>query len=198
MSMIVDEILALYETAGGAAYLSDVVSHTEHALQTAAQAMHAGASDALIVAALLHDVGHLLPGVDETARAASRLDGRHEARGAVFLARYFPLAVTRPIAMHVRAKRYLCAMDSAYVAQLSPASVQSLALQGGPLAGEAIGAFERRPGFREAVSLRQWDEAAKVPGHRVPGFEHYRPLIERCLAPADSSRDRRRPVTFAR
>jgi phosphonate degradation associated HDIG domain protein len=191
MSVIVDEILGLYETAGHTAYLPDVVSHAEHALQTAAQALHAGAPDPLIVAALLHDLGHLLPGVDEA-------DARHEARGAVFLARYFPPAVTRPIAMHVRAKRYLCAVNPAYVEQLSPASVQSLALQGGPLAGDEVGAFEQRPGFREALRLRRWDEAAKVPGRRVAGFTQYRSLIERCLKSADSSHDRRRPATFAR
>jgi phosphonate degradation associated HDIG domain protein len=191
MSVIVEEILALYETAGSADYLPDIVSHTEHALQTAARALHAGAPDTLVVAALLHDVGHLLPGLDEAALAASRVDARHEARGAVFLARYFPIAVTRPIAMHVAAKRYLCALDPAYVGQLSPSSVQSLALQGGPLDDDAVEAFERRPGFREALSLRRWDEAAKVPGRRVPGFAQYRPLLERCLRPVGDALVRR-------
>jgi phosphonate degradation associated HDIG domain protein len=200
MDKIVDELLGLYETAGETAYLRDVVSHTEHALQTAAQAVQAGAPDALVVAALLHDVGHLLPGVDETSLGASGADARHEARGAVFLARYFPIAVTRPIAMHVAAKRYLCAVDPAYAARLSPSSVRSLALQGGPLRDEAISAFERRAGFQEALSLRRWDEAAKVPGQTVPGLASYRPLIERCLAvgrlATDSSHDRRRTAIF--
>ena len=182
MRGIADEVLALYETQGEAAYLHDLVSHTEHALQTAAQAVQAGAPESLVVAALLHDVGHLLPGiVQEHALTAPGVDGRHEARGAVFLARYFPPEVTRPVALHVAAKRYLCAVEPGYFAQLSPASVQSLALQGGPLAGDAVGEFERRPGFREAVLLRRWDEAAKVPGHPVPGLAQYRPLIERAM-----------------
>jgi predicted HD phosphohydrolase len=197
---IVDELLGLYERAGGAAYLRDVVSHTEHALQTAAHAVQAAAPDALVVAALLHDIGHLLPGVDEGSLAASGIDARHEARGAVFLARYFPITVTRPIAMHVAAKRYLCAVDSAYAARLSPSSINSLARQGGPLRGDAIGAFERRPGFQEALSLRRWDEAAKVPGQPVHGLAHYRPLIERCLAvgrlATDSSHERRPSAIF--
>jgi phosphonate degradation associated HDIG domain protein len=180
--VVAAEILALYETRGGADYLHDLVSQTDHALQAAAQAVQAGAPDALVVAALLHDVGHLLPDVGDDALAASGLDARHEARGAVFLGRYFPPEVTRPVGLHVAAKRYLCAVQPGYVAQLSPDSVQSLVLQGGPLADDEVREFERRPGFREAVLLRRWDEAAKVPGHRVPGLAHYRPLIERYLA----------------
>jgi phosphonate degradation associated HDIG domain protein len=183
MSAVAAEILALYETRGNADYLHDLVSQADHALQAAAQAVQAGAPDALIVAALLHDVGHLLPDVGD----ASGPDAQHEARGAVFLARYFPPEVTRPVGLHVTAKRYLCAIQPGYVAQLSPDSVQSLVLQGGPLVGDEVREFERRPGFREAVLLRRWDEAAKVPGHRVPGLSYYRPLIERCLGWRDSS-----------
>jgi gamma-butyrobetaine dioxygenase len=181
MSEIVDEILALYEARGGAAYLGERVSQTEHALQTAAHAVQAGAPDALIVAALLHDIGHLLPDVGEQVAAASGLDARHERRGAAFLGRYFPPEVTRPIRLHVAAKRYLCRVESDYFVELSPASRQSLALQGGPLGADETREFERRPGFREAVVLRRWDEAGKVPGHSAPALAHYRPLLEHCI-----------------
>jgi gamma-butyrobetaine dioxygenase len=160
MSEMVDEILALYETRGNAAYLQDLVSQTEHALQAAAHAAQAGATDALIVAALLHDIGHLLPDVGEGASGASGLDTRHERRGAAFLGRYFPPEVTRPVSLHVAAKRYLCAVEPGYLAQLSPASVQSLALQGGPLTGSS------QPGCNAAIG------ASRCPTIADPGAFH--------------------------
>jgi gamma-butyrobetaine dioxygenase len=174
MNPSVGRILALYESRGGGAYSQDRVSHLEHALQSAAQAAAAGAPDALVVAALLHDVGHLL----------SEVDREHEALGVVFLGRYFPPEVARPVGLHVAAKRYLCAMEPGYVERLSPMSVRSLALQGGPFTTAEARAFEGHLGFREAVMLRRWDDDAKVPGLRVPVLEHYQPLLERCLLPS--------------
>ena len=193
MSLIVDEILTLYESRGGADYSWDRVSQTIHALQTAAQAAQAGVTDTLVVAALLHDVGHLLADADEGAPAGQDLDDRHEARGAAFLGRHFRPEIARVVGLHVAAKRYLCAAEPGYVQRLSPDSVRSLALQGGPLAGDEMQAFERQAGFREAVMLRKWDEAAKIPGLPVPELACYRPLLERNLRtslarPADLSR----------
>src|SRR5215471_18971763 len=181
MSDVVGEILALYASRGSTAYAPERISQTEHALQTARQAVVANASDTLVVAALLHDVGHLLFDLDEGTLAEQELDGRHEARGAAFLGRYFHPEVVRPVGLHVAAKRYLCAVEPGYVDQLSPASSHSLVLQGGPLTPREISAFERRVGAREAVALRGWDEAAKVPGLRVPGLDWNRPLLEACL-----------------
>ena len=181
MTVIVDEILALYESRGGADYRGNGLSQTDHALQTAALAVQAGVSDTLVVAALLHDVGHLLAAVDEGAPDRPDVDDRHEARGAAFIGRHFQAEAARVIGLHVAAKRYLCAVEPGYVERLSPDSVHSLALQGGPLAGGEIQAFERKTAFREAVMLRKWDEAAKVPGLPVPDLSRYRPLLERCL-----------------
>jgi phosphonate degradation associated HDIG domain protein len=178
---IVDSILALYETRGAAAYSGERVSQTEHALQAAMQALRAGAPEPLVVAALLHDIGHLLPAAAEATLARRSPEGRHEARGAVFLARHFRSEVVRPVGLHVAAKRYLCAVEPGYADRLSPASVRSLALQGGPLADREVRAFERRAGSRDAVALRRWDDAAKVPRLRVPGLAYYRPLLEDCL-----------------
>lgn len=174
MNPSVGRIVALYESRGGAAYSQDRVSHLEHALQSAAQAVAAGAPDALVVAALLHDVGHLLSDVDD----------EHEALGATFLGRYFPPEVARPVGLHVAAKRYLCTTQPDYAGRLSPMSVRSLALQGGPFTDAEARAFERRLGCRDAVMLRRWDDDAKVPGLRAPGLEHYHPLLERCLLPS--------------
>jgi gamma-butyrobetaine dioxygenase len=151
-------------------------------LQTAALAQREGASEALIAAALLHDVGHLLHGRDEDI-AARGLDGRHEEAGHAWLARHFSPAVTEPIKLHVAAKRYLCTVDRECECRLSPASRRSLELQGGPMGAEETQKFERHEFCREAVRLRRWDDEAKIPGLAVPGLEHYRALLEALAAP---------------
>jgi gamma-butyrobetaine dioxygenase len=139
-----------------------------------------GAGIQLIAAALLHDVGHLLHGLPEDV-ATQGIDGRHEEGGAAWLAQYFTPAVAGIVRLHVAAKRYLCAVDPAYAAGLSPASQQSLALQGGPFNQDEARRFEQELFWQEAVALRRWDDGAKVPCLDVPGLEHYRPCLEMVL-----------------
>jgi phosphonate degradation associated HDIG domain protein len=174
---VYDEISGLFERKGRNAYLGERVSQAEHALQAAHLAEREGAPDALVVAALLHDIGHVLddPPEDLVDRG---IDGRHEELGAAWLARGFGPAVAEPARLHVAAKRYLCATDPSYLDALSPASARSLALQGGPLPGDELARFDSQPHARDAVRLRRWDDAAKVPGLAVPGLEHYRARIE--------------------
>ncbi len=157
-------------------YFGEPVTQLAHALQCAWLAERAGASDALVVAALLHDVGHLVHGLDEDV-ADNGIDARHEQAGQRWLAQFFGLEVTEPVRLHVEAKRYLCGADAQYAASLSPASRQSLALQGGPLAGNELIAFAEQPFAREAVLLRRWDDRAKTPGRQVPGLAHYGPRL---------------------
>jgi gamma-butyrobetaine dioxygenase len=183
---IVDDIMRLFERRGAAAYHGEPVSQTEHALQAAESAEREGAPDSLIVAALLHDVGHLLEGQDEDL-ADRGLDGRHEEAGHAWLAKYFGPAVTEPIRLHVAAKRYLCAVNPAYLTGLSPASRMSLALQGGPMDDEERAEFESNPLFEEAVRLRHWDDTAKIPGLQVPGLDHYRQRLEAAARAAQAS-----------
>jgi phosphonate degradation associated HDIG domain protein len=174
---IVDEIMDLFARRGAAAYHGEAVSQTEHALQAAELAEREGASDNLVVAALLHDTGHLLDGQDEDL-ADRGLDGRHEEAGCAWLAVHFDPTVTEPIRLHVAAKRYLCAVDPGYLAGLSPSSRLSLSLQGGPMDAEERANFESNPLYHEAIRLRHWDDTAKVPGLTVPGLEHYRERLE--------------------
>ena len=141
---IVDDIMDLFARRGAAAYHGEAVSQTEHALQAAELAEREGAADHLVVAALLHDVGHLLDGQDEDL-ADRGLDGRHEEAGCAWLAAHFGPEVTEPIRLHVAAKRYLCAVDPAYLAGLSPASRRSLSLQGGPMNAEERGGLREQP-----------------------------------------------------
>ena len=171
-----DEVLAIYGQRGAEAYFGESVSVTEHALQAAHFAESDGASPALIVASLLHDVGHLIdPAPDQIEDW--KFDARHEMGGARWLAQRFEPAVSEPVRLHVAAKRYLCACDAAYMRLLSPASLRTLELQGGAMADAERAAFEAEAYHREAVQLRRYDDRAKIEGFSTPGLEHYLPLI---------------------
>ncbi|HLY20566.1 MAG TPA: HD domain-containing protein [Bryobacteraceae bacterium] len=176
--MRVDErIIEIFAARGGNAYFGEPVSQLEHALEAAHYAEQDQAPPWLVVAALLHDIGHLLHDLPEHI-ADLGIDARHEDVGHHWLAQYFGPQVTAPVRMHVDAKRYLCASDPEYLRLLSPASAQSLQLQGGAFSAAEAHEFEQRPFAREAVRLRRWDDLAKVPGMPVPGLEHYRAMIE--------------------
>jgi phosphonate degradation associated HDIG domain protein len=177
---LVDRILAVFAGPGQGAYFGEAVTQAEHALQTAALAEAAAADPELVAAALLHDVGHLLHGLGEDA-ADRGIDDRHEEGGAAWLARHFGPAVADPVRLHVAAKRYLCAVEPDYLAALSLASQRSLELQGGPFTPDEAEAFRREPHWEDAVALRRWDDAAKVPGLAVPGLDHYRPVLNAVL-----------------
>lgn len=167
-----EQIAQLFRDRGQAAYFGEEVSQTEHALQAAWAAERAGASSDLILAALLHDIGHLLHGLPEDI-ADSGLDARHEELGARWLAQFFGPEVTEPIRLHVPAKRYLCAVDPEYVRQLSEASILSLKVQGGPFSPEEAEAFRAGPHAEAALALRRWDEVAKMKGLATPDVEHF-------------------------
>jgi len=179
---VTGEIFELFHTRGQSAYFGEGVSQIEHALQAAWLAKRSKPAHALIVAALLHDIGHLIHGLPENI-ADQGIDGSHETAGGAWLARHFGPAVTEPIRLHVNAKRYLCYSDASYGARLSLASQQSLALQGGPCTPEEAHELEMNPFFRDALSLRRWDDAAKIPGLVVPSLDHYRYLIENLALP---------------
>ena len=170
---ICTQVETLFRQHGDDAYFGESVSQREHALQAAHLAENEGAPDSLVVAALLHDVGHLLHGLDEQI-ADRGIDGRHEAVGEAWLREWFGPEVTEPVRLHVAAKRYLCAVDPDYRAHLSPASQLSLDLQGGCFSADEATAFEANPFAEAATRLRRWDDAAKTPARDVPGVEHYR------------------------
>ena len=172
-----DEIERLFQLRGDTAYFGEAVSQKEHALQTAFLAQSESASDSLIIAALLHDIGHLLHDVGENA-ADLGIDTAHEDVGNRWLSQWFGSAVTEPARLHVAAKRYLCTIDPAYFATLSPASVQSLHLQGGLMTAQEIAKFEAHPHYRDAVHLRRWDDQAKTVGLDVPDVSAYRAILD--------------------
>ncbi len=156
-----------------ARHYSEEVTLAEHMLQTASLAEAAGADAPTCLAALLHDVGHLVDAPEHGTTG----NPFHAAVGAELLAAWFPPGVTEPVRLHVAAKRYLVAVDPAYADVLSPASAHTLALQGGPLTPDECRAFEGEPHRDAALAVRRWDEQAKVPGRRVPALDHYRTLV---------------------
>jgi phosphonate degradation associated HDIG domain protein len=160
-SGIIANILQLFNEKGHSEYGGEAVTQLEHALQSGTLAREENASDHLITAALLHDIGHLLHDLPEDAPLHG-IDDVHENKAAVYLRKYFPEAVTEPVRLHVEAKRYLATKESSYFDLLSEPSKQSLVLQGGLMSSAEVSAFEQNPFFSDAVMLRKWDDQAKV------------------------------------
>ncbi|MEY3175144.1 MAG: hypothetical protein RLZZ436_3058 [Planctomycetota bacterium] len=172
-------IFAVFHERGGRHY-GEHVSELEHALQTAEFARQFGESDAVVLACLLHDFGHMLHELGEDV-ALQGVDARHEELGAQLLQNLFPEEVLDPIRQHVAAKRYLCWKEPQYAAGLSASSVRSLKLQGGPMTAAEAAAFEARPHFAACVSLRRYDDMGKVPQMQTASLQSYEPLIRQFL-----------------
>jgi predicted HD phosphohydrolase len=144
-------------------------SHLDHALQTAAVLREQVPHDPeLAVAGLVHDIGHLLPGVG---------DAEHAEAGASAVRAALGERVAGLVGLHVAAKRYLVARQEAYGGALAADSVASLALQGGPMSADELAAFERQPSFDDAITLRRADESGKVDGLVVRGLAEWMPIV---------------------
>ena len=191
----VDEIAELFGSAAAGGVPGRAGHGPAHLLQAGALAEAAGAPPPLVAAALLHDVGHLPGGgASRTGRELmAGTDNRHGARGAAWLAQWFPPPVTEPVRLHVPAKRYLCAVEPSYYALLSEASVYTLSVQGGPMTEAEAREFEALPYATDAVAVRRWDDQAKDPSADVPGFDRYRPLLEGLAASERGTRQRTQP-----
>ena len=173
---------ALHGATSYEGHRRESVSALNHALQCARLAEDARAEAPLVVAALLHDVGHFVA-IDDVGEMDD-IDDVHELRGVAVLVRDFPAAVIEPIRLHVAAKRYLTAIEPRYLRGLSPASVHSLAQQGGPLRGAEIARFEALPFAQDAVRLRRWDDLAKRPDWETPSLAYYMTLVDEVRVPA--------------
>jgi phosphonate degradation associated HDIG domain protein len=177
---VVDEIFHVFREQGAGEYLGEPVSMTEHMLQSAYAAERERAPARLVAAALLHDYGHFIHDLP-TDSAQHGVDTQHEEVAHAFLSRHFGPEIAEPIRMHVAAKRYLCATEPAYLDQLSPASVLSLELQGGPYSPAEVAAFDESPHAEDAVRLRRWDDIGKIAGLETPDLEHYRPVLQAAI-----------------
>ena len=180
MRLDLDEIFDIFATRGHAQYGGEPITQLEHGLQCATLAKEHAASPELITACLLHDLGHLLHDLGENPTKQA-IDDRHEHEGARYLQKLFSKAVTEAIALHVEAKRYLCAVDPAYYESLSENSKSSLLLQGGAYSKEESSIFILKPYAKDAVKLRIWDDLAKVEGLRTPDLTSFRTTVESSL-----------------
>jgi phosphonate degradation associated HDIG domain protein len=175
----IGELLALYQSKGAVRYGREAVTQAEHALQCASLAEAEGAAPALVAAALLHDVGHLLAKQDRDPTKVRNKDDKHEDIGWGYLKDLFGLDVAEPVRLHVGAKRYLCTVEPAYFDILSPASVRSLELQGGRLPDDQVEAFRTNRHAEDAVRLRRWDDRAKVAGAPARTIDDHADLLRR-------------------
>lgn len=177
---IVDFLAGIFERRGGEEYLGEPVTMAQHMLQGATFAEAAGHREEIIVATLLHDIGHFTSefgtfSMDDTE------DRYHEEAGARVLEKFFPAIVTDCVRFHVAAKRYLCATRPEYLARLSDASVHSLGLQGGPMSTEEVAEFEENPNVADIVAVRYLDDKGKEPDMQTPGFSHFAPMVQRVV-----------------
>jgi phosphonate degradation associated HDIG domain protein len=183
MALTVDEIARLLAEKGQRQYGREAVSQLDHALQCAQLAEEKDETRETIVAALLHDLGHLLAADRDSNPAAPReRDDLHQYIALPFLRGLLPAGVLEPIRLHVDAKRYLCATEATYWDTLSPASKRSLELQGGIYGAEEAERFMKQPFAAEAVRLRRYDDWAKDPAKLTPSLSHFLQMLDAVAA----------------
>jgi predicted HD phosphohydrolase len=177
---IVAFIADIFDRRGGEAYLGEPVTTAEHMLQGATLAEQGGRTDEIIAGALLHDIGHFTSefgafSMDDTE------DRYHEVAGARVLQPFFPATIVDCVHHHVAAKRYLCATRTRYIDRLSPASLHSLNLQGGPMSNDEVEAFEKNPNLKQIIQVRHLDDSGKREGGETYPFSHFVLLLQRLV-----------------
>jgi [1-hydroxy-2-(trimethylamino)ethyl]phosphonate dioxygenase len=176
---VLEEIRAAFARRGLETY-GEGVSQLEHALQCATCAERDGAAPALVVATLLHDIGHLIHDLPHDI-ADQGIDAQHESLGSAWLSRNFGPDVTEPVRLHVAAKRYLTTTETSYREILSPASIQTLKLQGGPMSTDECVRFAAERFAADAIRLRRWDDEGKVVGAKTPSLTHFERYVSAAM-----------------
>jgi predicted HD phosphohydrolase len=179
-----DRLLEAMRGSAARSYGGESVTELSHALQCADLARAAGVDEELQLACLLHDVGRYAVDqtliVDKKHTTATRTDARsHSDVGADLIAPWVPERVAWCVRMHAQAKRYLCALEPAYHDRLSPGSKRTLVIQGGVMTpGEADG-FATHPWAQDALTLRRWDDQAKIVNAATSVLDDWTPLLRR-------------------
>lgn len=176
---VIDFIHQQFIESGHVAY-GERISMAEHMMQSAYFAEKKNGTRELVVAAFLHDFGHLILGLPEDI-TKNGIDGFHEDIGADFLRPYLPSSILDPIQLHVAAKRYLCTVKPGYMAKLSQASKDTLHVQGGLMSEQEVNQFEAEPYFKDAIQVRLFDDLGKEEALVHPSLDYYLALTEQCL-----------------
>jgi 2-amino-1-hydroxyethylphosphonate dioxygenase (glycine-forming) len=175
---ITDQVMSFYEHHGGEEYAGEKVTQLEHMVQAAQLAEEQGYDEEVILAAFLHDIGHICEdghGDNEMGEFGIK---DHEQTGADFLkSKGFSKKIVRLVESHVEAKRYLTYKYPEYYEQLSNASKKTLEYQGGRMHEEEANAFEQYPLFSLIIQMRRWDEEAKIEHKPLPDLSHYHQMI---------------------
>ncbi len=175
------EIQKLYAQFGKEEY-GESISQLEHMVQSAQLAEAEGYDEEIILAAFLHDIGHLYGQHSKAQKMGTLGTQSHEKIGADYLReKGFSEKIAQLVEGHVAAKRYLCFQNPAYLQNLSPASLQTLQEQGGPMTAAEAKSFTQHPLFGLSIKMRYWDEAAKRIGQKLPDLQVYWNMIERHL-----------------
>jgi phosphonate degradation associated HDIG domain protein len=177
----VKKIVQLFQDRGRVRYPGHAVTQLQHALQCAMLAKRQGADSSLVVAALLHDIGHLIDENEGWELDSSALHDLHEERAYLWLKEHFGPAVADPIRLHVTAKRYLCTVEPEYLDALSAAARQCYYDLGGPMSRAEIDDFRDEQHAFDAVQLRRWDDLAIQPDLITPELKEFVPLLERLV-----------------
>lgn len=170
----------IFKRRGGEEYLGEPVTMAEHMLQGATIAEQAEMDEVIIVAALLHDIGHFTSEFGTFSMEDTK-DKFHEEAGAKVLEQFFPTIITDCVRYHVAAKRYLCATKPEYLNRLSEASVHSLNLQGGPMSTEEVSEFEKNPNLKQIIQVRYLDDQGKHADMQTPSFDHFAPMVQKIV-----------------
>ena len=181
MNPIIEKIKCIFVERGSEQYGTEAVTQLQHALQSGLLAEESGAPETMVIAALMHDIGHIFNESPLPESCEDNLDDKHEFVANAWIKEQFGPVVADPIRLHVIAKRYLCTKYPNYESQLSPTSLKSYHDQGGPMSSEEMTQFESESFYREALELRKWDDLAKARDKVTPTFNHFIPALKSCL-----------------
>ena len=137
------------------------ISQLTHSFQTMEMAINKNFDEKFQLCCFLHDIGHLLLDENNSNEDFLKKDLNHELIGYNFLKNFFEEEITKPILLHVIAKRFLCSINNDYYNSLSESSKKSFKIQGGKMNKEEIRKFLKTSCCGDAIKLRELEDLSK-------------------------------------
>ena len=163
MNVIASYIVELYREKGEE-YYGEGMTVNSHSIQCFLLAIEDQLDSELVLAAFLHDIGHLLSGTPNYESSVPDTYGltNHDELGAEFLHDMGLCSrICEVVGNHVASKRYLCGINQDYMKGLSKASQETLVLQGGVMKMPEVQEFEQKQFFNDSITIRLIDDRAK-------------------------------------